>query len=458
MAPSSIQETNNQEIPLAELLSALSHALDMAGGEPAGHGVRSCWIGVHIGQEIGLRETELWELFYTLLLKDLGSSSNAARICRLYLTDDLSFKRDLKLIDGSRGKSLRFVLAHTGLKAKLAERLRAIVKVIHNASEIALELTETRCQRGAEIARKMRFPDAVALGIQNLDEHWDGAGMPARLRGNAIPIYSRIALMAQVIDAVHTGHGAEAARQEVRRRSGTWFDPQLAAAFERIAPRHEFWETLRSNNLPQAIFSLEPAQQVKTVDEDYLDDIAAAFANVIDAKCPYTNGRCERVTLYSDLIAERMGLPAERRRFLKRAALLHDIGKLGVSNAILDKPGKLDPDEWTAMKMHAAHSETILSRIAAFDGLAPIAAAHHERLDGKGYPRGLSGDQIAIETRIITAADVFDALTAYRPYRASIPISKSLAIMSESVGTAIDRDCFDALSYCMGHPVVSLAA
>jgi HD-GYP domain-containing protein (c-di-GMP phosphodiesterase class II) len=179
---------------------------------------------------------------------------------------------------------------------------------------------------------------------------------------------------------------------------------------------------------------------------------------VIDAKSPYTSGHSERVTLFADMIADRMGFSAERRRWLKRAALLHDVGKLGVSNAILDKPGKLDPDEWTAMKMHAAHSETILSRIAAFRGLAPIAAAHHERIDGKGYPRGLKGDQIALETRIITTADVFDALTAYRPYRASMPISKSLAIMSESVGTAIDPDCFHALQHAMGHLDVTLAA
>jgi hypothetical protein len=211
MSPSYIQGTNIQEIPLAELLSALSHALDMAEGEPAGHCVRSCWIGVHIGQEIGLCETAIWELFYTLLLKDLGCSSNAARICRLYLTDDLSFKHDFKLVDGSRAKALRFVLAHTALKARLAERLCAIVKVVHKASQIAMELTETRCQRGAEIARKMRFPEAVAHGIQSLDEHWDGTGMPTRLRGAAIPIYSRIALMAQVIDVVHAGKGAKSA-------------------------------------------------------------------------------------------------------------------------------------------------------------------------------------------------------------------------------------------------------
>jgi HD-GYP domain-containing protein (c-di-GMP phosphodiesterase class II) len=130
---------------------------------------------------------------------------------------------------------------------------------------------------------------------------------------------------------------------------------------------------------------------------------------------------------------------------LKRGALLHDVGKLGVSNSILDKPGKLDATEWQAVQAHAAYTEAILSRISAFAELARIAAAHHERLDGAGYPRGLRADEISLETRIITTADIFDAITAARPYRGAIPIPKTLEIMAETVGTAIDADCFEAL-------------
>lgn len=458
MAASHAIVASAQKIRLAELLGALSHALDMVEGQPAGHCIRCCWIGIHVGREVGLDDARIWELYYTLLLKDLGCSSNAARICALFLTDDLNFKHDAKTIDGSLPQALRFVLSHTGLKVGLAERFRALVNVFLNTGEIARELVETRCQRGADIARRMRFSEGVAQGIQNLDEHWDGSGQPLGLRGAAIPVYARIALMAQVVDVFQLANGADAGRSEIRRRAGTWFDPELAAAFERVATREDFWQMLRSHELQQAIFALEPAQHSAIVEEDYLDDIAAAFAQVIDSKSPFTSGHSERVTLFADMVAEELGFSAAQRRWLKRAALLHDIGKLGVSNSILDKPGKLDADEWAAMQSHAVHSETILSRIAAFGDLAPIAAAHHERLDGKGYPRGLAGDQICLETRIITTADIFDALTADRPYRAAMPVTKALAIMTDMVGTALDADCFAALRRSLTRVDETLAA
>ena len=151
------------------------------------------------------------------------------------------------------------------------------------------------------------------------------------------------------------------------------------------------------------------------------------------------------MALYTDILAAQMGMSEARRRWLKRGALLHDVGKLGVSNAILDKPGKLDELEWAAVQMHAAYTEEILSRIGAFEELAQVAGAHHERLDGKGYPKGLKGEAITLETRIITTADIFDAITAKRPYRDAIPVPRALEMMAENLRTAIDPDCFAAL-------------
>ena len=430
---------------LADLLGALSYALDMTEGQPAGHCIRCCFIGTRIGEELGLPDEALRDLYYTLLLKDLGCSSNAARICELYLADDISFKRDFKTIDGSLSSALRFVFARTGLESGLSERIRAIVNILQNGGEISRSLIETRCHRGADIAARMRFSDAVQQGILSLDEHWDGSGKPEGLKAAEIPLISGIALLAQVIDIFHTETGAAAALREVAARSGSWFDPALVAAVTDAQADPEFWATLASPDLEAQVFAMKPARLSEPVDEDYLDDIAAAFSDVVDAKSPFTADHSNRVTLYTDMIAEEMGLSEAHRRWLRRAALLHDLGKLGVSNQVLDKPGKPDADEWASIRRHPLHSEAILRRAEAFADIAPVAAAHHERLDGKGYPHGLQGDEICLEARILTVADVFDALSAERPYRAAMPIARALAILDADAGTAFDPACIAAL-------------
>ena len=429
---------------LSQLISALSHALDITEGQPEGHCIRCCWIGMHVGKRLGLTDEELWGLYYTLLLKDLGCSSNAARICQLYLTDDLSFKHDFKTVGDGVPQVLNFVLSHTGLKAPLAERFRAVMNIIRNGKELADELIQTRCQRGAEIARLLRFPESVATGIYHLDEHHNGRGRPDALAGGAIPLYSRIALLSQVVDVFYTSGGQQAAMDELARRRGQWFDPEVVDAFTAAADEG-FWRHLASVNISALVLALEPASQTVSLDEDYLDDIATAFGQIVDSKSPYTSGHSARVALYVDLMAETIGLELNHRRWLKRGALLHDIGKLGVSNSVLDKPGKLDEEEWAAVRSHAMFTENILSRIDAFSELARVAGAHHERLDGNGYPRGLRAEEISIETRIITCADIFDAITAERPYRGAVPVDRTLEIMADSVGTAIDGECFAAL-------------
>ena len=453
-----LDQSQNQKLRLAEVLSALTYALDITEGQPQGHSVRCCWIGLLIAEELKLDDQQTWELYYTLLLKDLGCSSNAARVCELYLADDLSFKKDFKLVNGSLPQALRFVMSHTGLQAGMAERFRAIINIFQNGGEISRELIETRCTRGADIARKMRFSEAVAQGIHNLDEHWDGSGKPEAKKGEEISLYARIALLAQVVDIFRMSGGEDAARKEIENRSGTWFDPALVKAFKTVASRPSFWDSMESDDLREMILDLEPKNAAINFDEDYLDDIASGFAQVVDAKSPFTKGHSERVALFTDMIAEELKLSLPHRRWLKRAALLHDIGKLGVSNSILDKPAKLDEAEWILMRNHATETETILSRISVFKHMAPIAAAHHERLDGKGYPKNLKGDDITFESRILAVADIFDALTADRPYRAAMPVAKALSIMTEEVDIAIDGSCFAALKSALTRMNASLAA
>jgi HD-GYP domain-containing protein (c-di-GMP phosphodiesterase class II) len=433
------------QVPLGHVLGALSHALDLTEGQPAGHCMRACWIGLAVGRRIGLSDPSIGDLFYTILLKDLGCSSNAARIAQLYLTDDLRFKADSKLLADGPAPALRFILQHTGGGSGFIDRLRATWQVVRNAGAIVQDLITTRCERGASIAQRLRFSATVVEGVRSLDEHWNGAGRPEGLRGHEIPIQARIALLAQVADVFAVAAGPQAARDEIRARGGAWFDPALVDAFDAVARDRRFWEMHGSSDLERALLDLEPAQRMVAADDVFLDDIAKAFAEIIDAKSPYTHGHSARVARFAEDIGAEMGFDPFALKRLRRAALLHDLGKLGVSNKILDKPGKLEPAEWRAVRMHPVHSRRILSRISILGDCAEIGGSHHERLDGRGYPRGIVAGEINLATRVVSAADVYDALTAARPYRAAMPAEKALGVMEQDRGTVFDPACLRAL-------------
>ena len=429
---------------LSDLLGAMSHALDLTEGLSSGHSARAGWIAMKVADQLGLTRAQKRDLFYSTLLKDAGCSSNSARLCEIYRADDLALKRDFRTVGPTMADTLKYVFSHAAPNASFRTRAATILDIVRNGSTLVTELIETRCHRGADIVRRLRFSEEVAGAIASLDEHWDGGGKPRGLKGEEVPLFSRVALLAQVAEVFFAAEGRAAALAEVKRRSGTWFDPHVVEAFFRVAEDEALWWQLDEGAEALAIAEVDEDEPL-TVDEDYLDEVAEAFADVIDAKTPFTGGHSDRVADYADLIAEKLGFDASRRRSLRRAALLHDIGKLGVSNAILDKNGKLDDAQWVEMRNHAVLSESILERVTPFREMARIGGAHHERLDGRGYPRGLEAGEIEPETRIVSVADVFDALTADRPYRAAMPVPKALAIMREDVGQAFDPDCFAAL-------------
>lgn len=440
-----LSQDDNSGTSLAEILGAFSYALDLTEGQPEGHSLRTCWIASQMAAAAYMTPAERRTIYYATLLKDLGCSSNAARIAEVYLADDRAFKHDFKLLPQGIGPTLRFVFAATGRGEALSVRAKAVLHILRDGSAIARELIQTRCTRGADIARQLRFPEEVANAIAALDEHWDGSGKPLGLQNHAIPTASQFALLGQIADVFHSVGGAQAAHDEVAARSGTWFDPAVVKLFQRVAAEDAFWAGLSDPLLEIRVRDLEPQEQRVAVDADYLDAIAAAFGAVIDAKSPFTGGHSTRVGDYAALVGGALGFAPEPVRELRRAAVLHDVGKLAVSSRILEKPGKLDEGEWDMMRNHAAQTTSILSRITPFRRMAAIAGAHHERLDGRGYPLGLDQLQIAREARIITVCDFYDALTADRPYRAAMPVDEALAVMESEVGRAIDGDCFATL-------------
>ena len=410
---SSTTASANEPFRLSEVISALSYALDITEGQHEGHAVRSCIIGLRIADEVQLSDERKAALFYALLLKDLGCSSNASRMCSLFQADDRTVKRNMKLIDWSNLlTTASFSLQHVMPGTSFVKRLIKVAGMVRDSDATSRSLVKVRCERGAEIARMIGFPEATARAILELDEHFDGSGHPLGLRADQISLEGQICSLAQTMEVFIANQGIEAARAVARERSNTWFNPELVRAFIGAAKYSSFKQVLVDPDPRQYLHDLEPADHVRQANDDLLDRVAVAFSKVIDAKSPWTLKHSEGVADIAVGIGDEMGMSPVQLRELRRAGLLHDIGKLGVSNMILDKPGKLTDDEFGEIKTHAQHTQQILQRVSSFQGFADYASAHHERLDGKGYHRGLEGDEISIEARILAVADVCEALTA----------------------------------------------
>lgn len=420
----------------------MSYALDVAEGQPPGHAVRSCLIGMRLAAELGLSAVERSDLFYALLLKDAGCSANANRMAVLFEADDRAAKATSKLIDWTNPRSaLIWSLRTSAAGAGLRRRLQ-VLRGVRAEGEVTRKFMEARCDRGAEIARMLFLSEHTASAIRSLDEHWDGRGMPDGLRGEEIPLAARILCLAQTIEVFHAEDGLEAARTVAKRRRGRWFDPRLVDAFFRFCGDRDFWAALESPDISQ----WEPPDLALAGDEERLDRIAQAFARVIDAKSPFTARHSERVAEIAEGIARVLGFADDERRIIRRAGLLHDIGKLAVSNRILDKPGKLTDEEFRAIKTHPVHTLRILERAPCFAELADLAANHHEKLDGSGYPRSLKAEDLDLPMRVLAVADVYEALTADRPYRPPLTPERALSIIDEDVPGRLDEQVRDALA------------
>ena len=256
------------------------------------------------------------------------------------------------------------------------------------------------------------FAPETAEAIRALDEHWDGAGQPRGLRGEEIPLLARILCLAQTAEIFHRSGGVRAAWAVLRKRAGRWFDPALVEAFGSFRDDAAFWGTLGDDD----IGAWEPAGGILLADDAQLDRIADAFAGVVDAKSPWTYRHSDRTCVIVLSVAEALGADERQLRDLRRAALLHDIGKLAVSNRILDKPAALTASEYAAVREHPLITERILARVPGCEHLATIAGAHHERLDGARLParhrrrRGDAADARARHRRRLRGADVGPAV------------------------------------------------
>jgi putative nucleotidyltransferase with HDIG domain len=403
---------------------------------------------MRVAKELGLSLESRSDLYYALLMKDAGCSTNASNMMQILGSDHLSGKADAARDWTRMGwAALQQALSQVKTGKPFLQRVRTLFELAVNQKKNTKIVNQMRSDRGASIARRIGLSEGTAEAIQNLNEHWNGLGQPNGLRKQQIPMLSRIMNLAQTVDVFYSiGGGAHtvAAEDIARSRKGQWFDPDVVNAFCSVASRGSFWADVE--DAPRQAPELEPCVSFLKHDEETLDNICLAFADVIDAKSPFTYRHSTGVAGAAVAMARTLALDEDTVALIRRSALLHDIGKLGVPNTILDKPGPLTDAEWSIVYKHPYYSHEILRRVPCFSELSEIAASHHERLDGTGYFRGLTAAEMPLPARILAVADVYDALSAKRPYRDALPREAVMAILSKDVPRALDGTCFEALN------------
>jgi putative nucleotidyltransferase with HDIG domain len=421
----------------------MSRALDLTEGQSVGHTVRTTIIGMRLAEELDLSAFDRVALYGALLLKDSGSSGQS-RVEEVLSAD----KHEPTHLNG---------IAHFPGRAfsvfKTAGGLLGRSKPAPAQSRLL-----TRAERGESMALRMGFSTATADAIRHIDEHWDGTGIPDGRVGHEIPIFSRIILLAQTLDAFYTQRGLLSARKMLRERSNQWFDPIVVRIARSWREDIDWWESLQSPDATAMAIAVEPQQHTRYVDERGLDEVARAFAEIIDAKSSYTYQHSTNVAKYARATAFELGFEKHDVSILNRAALLHDIGKLGVSSSILDKAGPMTDDERAEMQRHPVYTWEILQRVGAFAGFARTAALHHEKLDGTGYPWGVKAEALDVPARILCVADIYEALTAHRPYRAGLTREAALKIIRSGSGKHVCPLATEALTEATRHLRVAIAS
>lgn len=434
-----------EAIQTGRLMAALSTALDLTEGQLPGHSLRTCYLAMRLAGSLGLSDTDRETLFFAAFLKDAGCSSNAAAITRIFGVDEIALKGRQSTLDRSIVAYAAFTIRNLPSTEPLPLRLRRLIRIGLGGRNAQRAVEQIRCERGAAIARKAGFGEPVATTVHDVHEHWDGGGNPRGLRGDRIDRLARILAACQGLDVFVSTSGRADALRVLGERRGSWYDPEVAGALFDMATRG-LLDDLAAPDLVGRTMAFEPASVIRLADDAAIDRIASAFADIVDAKSPFTGSHSQQVAQLAGGVAQRMALAAEDVIDVRRAGLLHDLGKLGVPNMILDKPARLEPEEFEIIKRHPELTLRILSQIPTFANVAELAACHHERLDGRGYFRGLTAPSIALGARIVAVADVWEALSADRPYRAAMSPDKALAIMREETGDHLAADAVEAIA------------
>ncbi len=444
-------DPESERVRLAEVVAALSLGIDLGFGQPMEHVLRQCRIALRIAELVGLDERSRSSIYYSALLVNVGCHTDAHEQAH-WFGDDIALKAlkygppemfsaadvlaTLRLL-GSGGTPLHRI--RVGLDFAFSGR-KELDGMVAGHAELARSL-------GEELGLGGDVLDALAGSY----ERWDGRGVPDGVAGDRIPLAARIAQLAEFLEVAHRSDGIDEALDLARRRSGTQFDPALVEVV--LADAEKVFQGLDETDSWDAVIDGEPAL-AHLLSQAECDEALAAIGRYVDLKSPFTAGHSAAVARLAETTAAGLGLPAADQQLVRRAGLVSGFGRLGVSNAIWDKPGSLTASEWERVRLYPAYTERMLHRAPALEAAGRIAGQVAERLDGSGYPGGLATGGLTLPSRILATAALYQTKRERRPHRSPLDAAEAATFLREEVRAGrLDPVVVDAVLRASGDRV-----
>ncbi|HVE85359.1 MAG TPA: HD domain-containing phosphohydrolase [Myxococcales bacterium] len=425
--------------PTVECLSALSVILDLANGLAEDKSLLTAAFAVELAEAAGAPAEARSAAFFASLLRHLGCTAFASVEATL-AGDDVGLRSRLLRADASRPLEVLAAVSRSG--APLAERGRGLLRVATQASTLRTEWAAEACGAARQLAHQLKLGPDVSRALDEVFERWDGRGAPHGLSRDGLSLVSRVAQVAHVAVVFHLAGGLPLAEQTLRARSGSALDPALVDLALPWLPglaRDDFLAS-SADATARAAGAVPPPTRV--------EDIAEAFGDFADLQGPFSRGHSRAVARVAGEAAQRLGLPEAERRDLRLAAHLHDVGQAAVPTGVWSVPRAFRPTERERARTHAFFTERVLASAAPLSAVAKIAGAHHERLDGSGYHRGLREPALSRPARVLAAADALCAMLETRPHRAALERAAASAQLRDMARRGeLDADAAEA---CLG--------
>ncbi|MGH7687779.1 MAG: HD domain-containing phosphohydrolase [Candidatus Dormibacteria bacterium] len=443
-------QSAESELRLAELITALSLATDLGMGQPMEKAMRSCLLALVLGRRLDCDAATLSDIYYLALLQHIGCTSHAHEWATYVGGDEIAMRTHAVVFANSpMSEVMAAFIRHVGEGLPLRQRAALVAAMMREGNQRFKHIAATQCEAAVSLARRMHLSPDVVTGLGQTLESWSGKGGPSRLKGDQIELSVRVVAVAHDAEVFERVGGLDACVAAVKKRRGAGYDPDVANAFLQHAA--ELFAELPSGPMYEAVLDAEPEPRVH-IAATRVDDLARAFADFTDLKSVYTTGHSTGVAALAEAAARAGGSPEPDVAAIRRAALLHDLGRVAIPNGVWDAARPLTTAESERVRLHPYHTDRILDRAPQLRALAPLASAHHERLDGSGYHRGSIAAHLSTAARLLAAADAYQAMTQERPHRpARTPDDAARELRAEVDAGRLDRDAAEGVLEAAGH-------